>query len=290
MNGALAQLIPDRVPPPGRAAARSRSSPGPVEQRAVRLQRARRRHLGRPPGRRRERRAREPLRQHGEHPGRAGRERLADHDRALRPRHRLRRSGPVPRRARGRAGLARPRARHGRPRPLRPAGPSPLRPRGRAGRRSVVEPALPRRTGRSSGCRRCSSRRSSSPATSSITGCPAAAAGGVRSSGSPRRSPRTCSTRRSPSPRPASSTASSIAADGSVDTAATDGAAAREGGPVTAPGSALFASAGGDRVGHRARPGAGLPDARRARAGVHRPRRRRRQPRAPPRGLDRRCR
>ena len=145
MNGALAQLIPDRVPAAGEGGSTLAFFTGTRRAGAVRLQRARRRDVGRPPGRRRERRAREPVRQHGEHPRGAGRERLADHDRALRPRHRLGRSRPLPRRARRRARLAGTRARDGRPRPLRPAGPPSLRPGGRAGRRSFVEPALPRR-------------------------------------------------------------------------------------------------------------------------------------------------
>ena len=189
MNGALAQLIPDRVPAAGEGGSTLAFFTGTVERRAVRLQRARRRHLGRPPGRRRERRAREPVRQHGEHPGRARRERLADPDRALRPRHRLGRRRPVPRRPRGRARLARARART-RPCTSAPTGRCTGPTASRAGCEGGASSSLLFRAGGT--LERMPPmfvERARSPATSSTTGCPAAAAGATRSSASPRRSP-----------------------------------------------------------------------------------------------------
>ena len=96
-------------------------------------------------------------------------------------------AGPLPRRARGRAGLARARARHRRARPLRPAGAPALRARRRRSRAPRRRACIVRPTGRLSRCRRCSSGAARSRATSSTTGCPAAAATGTRSSASRRR-------------------------------------------------------------------------------------------------------
>ena len=89
MNGALAQLVPDRVPAAGEGGSTLAFFTGTVQGGAVGLQRARRRHVGRPAGLRRQRRPREPVREHGQHPGRGRRDRVADRDRALRPRARL---------------------------------------------------------------------------------------------------------------------------------------------------------------------------------------------------------
>ena len=62
---------------------------------------------------------------------------------------------------------------------------------------AVVDPAPPGGRARSSGCRRCSSQRSSR-ATSSTTGCRAAAAWAIHSTATREAVARTCSTRRSP--------------------------------------------------------------------------------------------
>ena len=89
MNGALAQIVPDRVPAAGEGGIDARLVRRPRRRRAVRLQRARRRHLGRAAGQRRQRRPREPVRVDRERPRRGRRDRVADRDRALRPRPRL---------------------------------------------------------------------------------------------------------------------------------------------------------------------------------------------------------
>ena len=194
-------------------------------------------------------------------------------------------AGPLPRRARGRAGLAGARAR---------TPPSTSAPTGRC-TGPTASPAAskaPRRracssapTGRSSGCRRCSSprlaarRRPPPPdARRRRLGRPvrARARGGRR---------RTCSTRRSRSPRPASSTASCSRATASIDAAATDDAAAGEGRLRDArPGSSLFASAGGDRVEIVLGLEPAFPVGARASARLSPRRGAGRQPRAPPRG------
>ena len=131
INGALAQLIPHRVPAAGEGgstlaffAGRRDGEPFVYSELVVGT-------WGGAAGRRRQRRPRQPVREHGEHPRRGGRVGLADPDRALRARRRLRRRRPLPRRARGRARLAGARARHAAARALRPPGAPALRPRRR---------------------------------------------------------------------------------------------------------------------------------------------------------------
>ena len=96
-------------PPRARAATRSRSSArsGPDGE-PLHLLRARRRHLGRDAGGRRQRRPHEPGEPRREHPGRGRRVRVPDRGRALRARARLGRRRPAPRRPRDRARLALP--------------------------------------------------------------------------------------------------------------------------------------------------------------------------------------
>ena len=106
MNGALAQLVPDRVPAAGE---------GGIDARVLHRHRA-------PAGRgstaswssargaagrcRTATTGSRTRARDGEHPGRGRRDRVADRGRALRARARLGRRGAVPRRARGRARLA----------------------------------------------------------------------------------------------------------------------------------------------------------------------------------------
>ena len=145
MNGALAQIIPERVPAAGEGGSTLAFFTGRVDGEPFVYGELVVGTWGGRPHRRRQRRPREPMREHREHPGRAGRERLADPDRALRPRRRQRRGGAIPGRARGRARLARARARRRGLRPLRPPRPPPLRARRRRRGRRLVEPDRPRR-------------------------------------------------------------------------------------------------------------------------------------------------
>ena len=131
LNGALAQLIPDRVPGRGggRQHARNLRRRPPRGWRSLRLLRARRRHLGRHAGRRRQRRPHEPGQPRREHPDRGRRVGVSDLRRALRPRLRHGRRGRAPRRPRDRAHLALPDAAHLADRPLRPRRPAAVRAR-----------------------------------------------------------------------------------------------------------------------------------------------------------------
>ena len=92
VNGALAQLIPHRVPAAGEGGNSLAIFAGEGSgRRAVHLLRARRRHVGRAADRGRERRPLQPGRDGREHPRRGGRVRVPDQDRALRARPRQRR-------------------------------------------------------------------------------------------------------------------------------------------------------------------------------------------------------
>ena len=99
--GALAQLVPDRIAAAGEGGTRWRSSASAAGRR-VGLQRARRRHVGRAARLGRQRRPREPgeprRKSRSRWPRRSGRSWSSGTARAG-----LRRRGPVPRRARGRA-------------------------------------------------------------------------------------------------------------------------------------------------------------------------------------------
>ena len=190
VSGALAQLIPDRVPAAGEGGntlaifGAERPDGG-----SLHLLRARRRHLGRHAGGRRQRRPHEPGEPRREHPGRGRRGRVPDRGRAVRARPRLGRRRPPPRRARDRARLALPdaetslivrsdRAKHP-PYGLAGGGPGAL------SANCCCAPTAARRR-----CRRCSRSRSRR-ATSTSTGRRAAAAGATRSSATPPRSPTT---------------------------------------------------------------------------------------------------
>ena len=93
-------------------------------------------------------------------------------------------AGRAPRRARGRARLALPDAGHVADRALRPGAPPALRARRRAARARPRATSSSTRTGRRRCCRRCSRPRSRR-ATSTCTGWPAAAAGATRSTATP---------------------------------------------------------------------------------------------------------
>ena len=198
MNGALAQLIPDRVPAAGEGgntlAIFGADRPGGGEpfvyyELVVGT-------WGGTPICGRQRRPHEPGQPRGEHPGRGGRVGVPDRGRALRARARHRR------RRRHRGGLAVERvwrcltpdtSLH---RALRPR--AAVRPYGLARRRAgAALEQRPRRARRDARrrCRRCSRPRSR-PATSTSTASRAAAAGATRSSATRTRSPRTSRTRR----------------------------------------------------------------------------------------------
>ena len=114
--------------------------------RPLHLLRAGRRHLGWNAGGRRQRRPHEPGEPRREHPGRGGRVRVPDRDRAVRARARLGRRRPAPRRPRDRACLALPHAQDVPDRPLRPGDACAVRPCRRRSRRALREPApAPRR-------------------------------------------------------------------------------------------------------------------------------------------------
>ena len=93
-------------------------------------------------------------------------------------------AGRAPRRARGRARLAVPDARDVADRPLRPLRAPALRARRRRAGRALVERPRSVRTGPRRSCPRCSRPRSAT-ATSTSTAWRAAAAGAIRSSASP---------------------------------------------------------------------------------------------------------
>ena len=132
VNGALAQLVPDRVAAAGEGGNTLAIFAGtrPDGER-LHLLRARRRHMGGATGDRRQRWPLEPVRDRREHPCRGRRGRVPDHDRALRARAGQRRRGTVSRRARDRAGLAHGSAEHVAAGPLGPPGAPTVRPRGR---------------------------------------------------------------------------------------------------------------------------------------------------------------
>ena len=136
VNGALAQLIPARVPAAGEGgntlAVFGAERPDGGE-RFIFYELVVGTWGGTPLGRR-QRRRHEPGEPRGEHPGRGRRVGVPDPDRALRARARQRRRGPAPRRPRGRARLALPDAGHVADRPLRPRGAPAVRPRGRRSR------------------------------------------------------------------------------------------------------------------------------------------------------------
>ena len=145
LNGALAQLIPDRVPAAGEGgntlAIFGADRPG--AERPVRLLRADRRDVGRHADLGRERRAHEPRQPGREHSRRGGGVGVPDRRRAVRARARHRRGRRAPRRPRDRAGLALPDAEHLADRALRPCGQGSVRPRRRRRRRSLEQPPAP---------------------------------------------------------------------------------------------------------------------------------------------------
>ena len=143
LNGALAQLIPDRIPAAGEGGNTLAifGADRPERRRPVHLLRARRRHLGRDADLGRQRRAHESRQPGCEYPDRGGRVGVPDRDRALRARARHGRPRRVPRRPRDRARLALPDAEHVADRPLRPRRPAPVRPLRRQFRRNVEQSA-----------------------------------------------------------------------------------------------------------------------------------------------------
>ena len=162
LNGALAQLIPDRVPGRGggRQHARHLRCRPARNGRAVRLLRARRRYLGRHADVGRQRRAHEPGQPRREHPDRGRRVRVPDRRRALRARARHGWRGRAPGRPRDRARLALSDAGDVADRALGSCRPAAVRPRRRRQRRAVEQPpAAPGRDARRC-CPRCSRRRS----------------------------------------------------------------------------------------------------------------------------------
>ena len=188
LNGALAQLIPDRIPAAGEGgntlaifgADRPEGGDRFVFYELVVGT------WGGTPRRRRQRRAHEPGQPGCEHPDRGRRVGVPDRRRALRARARHGRRRAVPRRPRDRASLALPDAetslivrsdRADRP-PYGLAGGGPGAPSSNL---------LPAATARRRCCPRCSRRRSRR-ATSTSTAWPAAAAGAIRSSATRRRS------------------------------------------------------------------------------------------------------
>ena len=144
MNGALAQLVPDRVPAAGEGGSTLALFAGRVDGEPFVYSELVVGTWGGRPGRDGNDGLANPCASHREHPGRDRGDRVADRRRALRPRRRLRRRRALPRRARGRARLAVRRAGHGAARPLRPADPPSVRARRRAAGRRVVEPDRPR--------------------------------------------------------------------------------------------------------------------------------------------------
>ena len=96
LNGALAQLIPDRIPAAGEGGNTLAifGADRPERRRPLRLLRARRRHLGRDADLGRQRRPHEPGQPGCEHPDRGGGVGVPDRHRALRarPRHGRRRA------------------------------------------------------------------------------------------------------------------------------------------------------------------------------------------------------
>ena len=129
LNGALAQLIPDRIPAAGEGGNTLAifGADRPEGWRPLRLLRARRRHLGRHARPRRQRRPHEPGQPRREHPDRGRRVGVPDRRRALRARARHGRCRRVPRRPRDRAHLALPDAAHVADRALRPRRPAAVR-------------------------------------------------------------------------------------------------------------------------------------------------------------------
>ena len=117
-------------------------------RRPLRLLRAHRRHVGRDADLGRQRRPHEPRQPGREHPGRGGGVGVPDRDRALRARPGHGRRGRASRRARDRARVALPHARHLADRALGPRRPAAVRARGRrAGRDVEQRPAASRRDG-----------------------------------------------------------------------------------------------------------------------------------------------
>ena len=145
VNGALAQLIPDRVPAAGEGgntlavfgAERTDGSRFIYYELVVGT-------WGGTPEDDGNDGDHEPGEPRGEHPGRGRGVRVPDRDRAVRPRPRLGRRGQAPRRPRRRARLALPDAGHVADRALRPRGASAVRPAGWAAGCALVEPAHPR--------------------------------------------------------------------------------------------------------------------------------------------------